>query len=161
MASLVAWTLARRRAHGDESHHSGRTAVIEGMSDGVLVVDMNDRLLDFNRAAREILGLDDFGTGYSSINYLRHFPIRRLKIDRSFVNDLMTDPDAAALTAAIIAMAHSLRVKVVGEGVESEEQAAFLRERGCEELQGYLFSPPVKASDFKKFLSPEKPDDDC
>ncbi len=106
------------------------------------------------------LALDDFGTGYSSINYLRHFPIRRLKIDRSFVNDLMTDPDAAALTAAIIAMAHSLRVKVVGEGVENEDQAAFLRDRHCEELQGYLFSPPVKASEFRRFLRPEKPDDD-
>ncbi len=102
------------------------------------------------------LALDDFGTGYSSINYLRHFPIRRLKIDRSFVSDLLTDPDAAALTGAIIAMAHSLRVKVVGEGVEREEQAVFLRDRGCEELQGYLFSPPVDSNKFRRFLEPEK-----
>lgn len=102
------------------------------------------------------LALDDFGTGYSSINYLRHFPIRRLKIDRSFVCDLMSDPDAAALTGAIIAMAHSLRVKVVGEGVETEDQARFLRERGCEELQGYLISPPVGSDDFRRFLVREK-----
>ncbi|MBW2723357.1 MAG: EAL domain-containing protein [Deltaproteobacteria bacterium] len=102
------------------------------------------------------LALDDFGTGYSSINYLRHFPIRRLKIDRSFVSDLMTDPDAAALTGAIIAMAHSLRVKVVGEGVETEEQAHFLRTRGCEELQGYLISRPVCADEFERFLVREK-----
>ena len=102
------------------------------------------------------LALDDFGTGYSSINYLRHFPIRRLKIDRSFVSDLMSDPDAAALTGAIIAMAHSLRVKVVGEGVETEEQAHFLRTRGCEELQGYLISPPVASDEFERFLVLEK-----
>jgi diguanylate cyclase (GGDEF)-like protein len=102
------------------------------------------------------LALDDFGTGYSSINYLRHFPIRRLKIDRSFVSDLMIDPDAAALTGAIIAMAHSLRVKVVGEGVETEEQAHFLRTRGCEELQGYLISKPVDSEDFRRFLVLEK-----
>jgi predicted signal transduction protein with EAL and GGDEF domain len=106
------------------------------------------------------LALDDFGTGYSSINYLRHFPIRRLKIDRSFVSDLMTDPDAAALTGAIIAMAHSLRVAVVGEGVESEAQAYFLRERGCEELQGYLISRPVDSEGFRRFLVKEKDSDE-
>ena len=102
------------------------------------------------------LALDDFGTGYSSINYLRHFPIGRLKIDRSFVSDLLSDPDAAALTTAIIAMAHSLRVSVVGEGVENEEQADFLRSRGCEELQGYLFSPPVDHIEFRRFLEIDK-----
>ena len=106
------------------------------------------------------LALDDFGTGYSSINYLRHFPIRRLKIDRSFVSDLMIDPDAAALTGAIIAMAHSLRVKVVGEGVESEEQATFLRSRGCEELQGYLISRPVDDKEFRRFLVRDKDPED-
>jgi diguanylate cyclase (GGDEF)-like protein len=102
------------------------------------------------------LALDDFGTGYSSINYLRQFPIGRLKIDRTFVSDLMTNPDDAALTGAIIAMAHSLRVKVVGEGVETEEQAYFLRRRGCEELQGYLISPAVDPVTFLRFLVLEK-----
>ncbi|MCP4038554.1 MAG: EAL domain-containing protein [bacterium] len=122
------------------------------MQDDELTMQTLQRLDDLGVG----LALDDFGTGYSSINYLRHFPIRRLKIDRSFVSDLMSDPDAAALTAAIIAMAHSLRVKVVGEGVESEEQATFLRVRDCEELQGYLISPPVEADDFRRFLYSEK-----
>ncbi len=105
------------------------------------------------------LALDDFGTGYSSISYLRQFPIGRLKIDRSFVSDLMTNPDDAALTGAIIAMAHSLRVKVVGEGVETEEQAYFLSRRGCEELQGYLISPAVDPAMFLRFLVREKDDE--
>jgi EAL domain-containing protein (putative c-di-GMP-specific phosphodiesterase class I) len=105
------------------------------------------------------LALDDFGTGYSSINYLRQFPINRLKIDRSFVSDLMSNPDDAALTGAIIAMAHSLRVAVVAEGVETEEQACFLRKRGCEELQGYLISPPIDAVKFRRFLVREKEDE--
>ena len=105
------------------------------------------------------LALDDFGTGYSSINYLRHFPIRRLKIDRSFVRDLTTDADASALTEAIIAMAHRLRVEVVGEGVESEEQADFLRNSGCDELQGYLFSQAIEADEFVRFLRLTKPEE--
>ena len=87
---------------------------------------------------------------------MRQFPIGRLKIDRTFVSDLMTNPDDAALTGAIIAMAHSLRVKVVGEGVETEEQAYFLRRRGCEELQGYLISPAVDPVTFLRFLVLEK-----
>jgi diguanylate cyclase (GGDEF)-like protein len=104
------------------------------------------------------LVLDDFGTGYSSLSSLRRFPIERVKIDRSFVGDITADPDDAALTTAILSMAHSLQLRVVAEGVETLEQAEFLRARGCHELQGFLFSPAVPAAEFERFLVRAKPD---
>jgi EAL domain-containing protein (putative c-di-GMP-specific phosphodiesterase class I) len=98
------------------------------------------------------LSLDDFGTGYSSLSYLRRFPLDRVKIDRSFVGEITRDPDDAALTAAIVAMAHSLRLGVVAEGVETREHLDFLRERRCDEFQGFLVSPAVSATAFSRFL---------
>ncbi len=106
------------------------------------------------------LALDDFGTGYSSLSYLRRFDLDRVKVDRSFVGEIPANLDDAALTAGIIALAHSLRIEVVGEGVETEEQVAFLCEHGCDELQGYYFSKPVPAEDFVRFLRPAKEDED-
>ncbi len=94
------------------------------------------------------LALDDFGTGYSSLSYLRRFTIDRVKIDGSFVRELPENADDAELTSAIIAMAHGLRLSVVAEGVETARQALFLRQRGCDEVQGYLFGRPVPADDF-------------
>jgi diguanylate cyclase (GGDEF)-like protein len=104
------------------------------------------------------LALDDFGTGHSSLSYLKRFPIDRIKIDRSFIDEIPTDADDCAITSAIIAMAHSLRLEVVAEGVETREQMAFLRERGCDQVQGFLFSPAVTAAEFERFLEREKDD---
>ena len=100
------------------------------------------------------LAIDDFGTGYSSLSQLRCFPLDALKIDRSFVKDLPEHEDAAAITLAIISMAHSLGTRVVAEGVETEAQFAFLKEHGCDEVQGYLFSPPVPAPEFVQCFEP-------
>ena len=98
------------------------------------------------------ISIDDFGTGYSSLSYLNRFPLDYLKIDRAFVMNITTNPDDAAITTAIVAMAHSLKLKVIAEGVETEEQLAFLRGLGCDEVQGYLFSRPVPAEKFAELL---------
>jgi diguanylate cyclase (GGDEF)-like protein/PAS domain S-box-containing protein len=96
--------------------------------------------------------IDDFGTGYSSLVYLKRFSCTSLKIDQSFVRDVTTDADDAAIATAIISLAHNLRMKVIAEGIETEEQRQFLERERCDEGQGYLFSPPVPADEFLEFM---------
>lgn len=97
------------------------------------------------------LSIDDFGTGYSSLNYLKRFPIDTLKIDRSFVRDVTENPEDAAMVNAIITMAQSLGLEIIGEGIETEDQKFFLRERGCDRGQGYYFSRPLRIEEFNQF----------
>jgi diguanylate cyclase (GGDEF)-like protein/PAS domain S-box-containing protein len=99
-----------------------------------------------------LLAMDDFGTGFSSLSYLKRFPFDKLKIDLSFVKEMMVDNESAAIIRAIIAMSHSLNLRVIAEGVESEEQMEYLRLHECDEIQGYFFSPPLPAADFERLL---------
>lgn len=99
------------------------------------------------------IAIDDFGTGYSSLSYLKQFPLNSLKIDRTFIQDIITDPDDASLTLAIIAMSHQLGLSVTAEGVESEEQFDFLQQAQCETIQGFLISKPLTDDKFEEFLS--------
>jgi EAL domain-containing protein (putative c-di-GMP-specific phosphodiesterase class I) len=98
------------------------------------------------------LAIDDFGTGYSSLNYLHRFPIDKLKIDQSFVRDMLQDPADRTITQAIIGLGHALGMRVVAEGVENEAEAALLRQSGCDELQGYLFARPMPAPELQTWL---------
>jgi EAL domain-containing protein (putative c-di-GMP-specific phosphodiesterase class I) len=98
------------------------------------------------------LSIDDFGTGYSSLSYLKKFPIDYVKIDRSFIKDITADPDDAAIASAVVAMAHSLNLRVIAEGVETIEQLNFLRSLNCDEMQGYFVSRPVQASELTHLL---------
>jgi EAL domain-containing protein (putative c-di-GMP-specific phosphodiesterase class I) len=99
-----------------------------------------------------IVSIDDFGTGYSSMSYLRRFPIDKLKIDRSFIKDLTTNSDAASIVKAIISLAHSLRLKVIAEGVETAEQLQQLRELGCDQFQGFYRSGAVLPGEIENFV---------
>ena len=115
-----------------------------------LLLSNVDRIFSVLQELREMglmLSIDDFGTGYSSLSYLKQFRVNKLKIDRSFIRDIAFDSDNAAITAAIISMAKSLKLKVIAEGVETEAQISFLREHQCDEIQGYYFSKPITAAE--------------
>ncbi len=154
---------ARQFAQTDLVAHIARALQESGLPAECLEIELTESLVmkDVERAIRTLrdlkalgisLSVDDFGTGYSSLSYLKRFPIDVLKIDQSFVRDLTIDPDDAAITRSIISLAHSLRLQVIAEGVESEAQLAFLRRHRCDQMQGYYFSRPVAALDFEKIL---------
>jgi EAL domain-containing protein (putative c-di-GMP-specific phosphodiesterase class I) len=130
-----------------------------GLEPRLLELEMTESLLlanvEENAAVLRKLGklgvrlaVDDFGTGYSSLAYLKQLPIDSLKIDRTFVRDIETDPEDAAIIKAIIAMAHGLKLKVTAEGVESRGQLEALRKLGCDDYQGFLLSKPVHGEEF-------------
>ena len=98
------------------------------------------------------ISVDDFGTGYSSISYLHKLPVHSLKIDKSFLDSLSVDEQSASLVQSMIELGHNLGLNVVAEGVETEEQLAFLRERKCDEIQGYLIGKPLRAEEFASFI---------
>ena len=122
------------------------------MSDVTLAVE----LLHAMKALGINLSIDDFGTGYSSLSYLSRFPIDVLKIDRSFVAEITRDSNDAAIVASIIALAHNLKLAVIAEGVETEEQLDYLRRHGCDEMQGYYFSRPLPAAEFEALLRQQR-----
>ncbi|MFC0213612.1 EAL domain-containing protein [Paenibacillus chartarius] len=110
-------------------------------------------LIELNRLG-VIISIDDFGTGYSSLSYLSKLPVHKLKIDRSFIRDLMSDQSDAAIVSTIVSLAHNMQLKVIAEGVESEEQLKMLDNYRCDEVQGYYFSKPLPLSEFELMLEP-------
>ncbi|MCB1874820.1 MAG: EAL domain-containing protein [Chromatiales bacterium] len=124
------------------------------LTEGTLIEDVG-RTLDMLRTLSEMgvgLSVDDFGTGYSSLSYLRRFPIKTLKIDRSFVRELTEKVEDASIVSAVISLAHNLNLNVIAEGVETEEQFTFLAEHRCDQVQGYYFSRPVAAAKLTEML---------
>jgi EAL domain-containing protein (putative c-di-GMP-specific phosphodiesterase class I) len=107
------------------------------------------------------LTIDDFGSGFSSLSYLKKLPLNRIKIDRSVVQDMLIDPDKRAMVSAIIATAQSLGLRVTAVGVETKEQLDFLRMQGCDEVQGYLFSPPAPADELIRLFRSGDFSDHC
>jgi EAL domain-containing protein (putative c-di-GMP-specific phosphodiesterase class I) len=137
----------------DETGFDGRYLEFE-ITESVLM-DLDNQVSEVLARIKEMgisISIDDFGTGYSSLSYLKRFPIDTLKIDRSFVRDIPADLDDVAIVRAIIAMARSLRMRTVAEGVELEEQMRFLRAEGCEEMQGFFYSRPLPSDEIVRLL---------
>jgi EAL domain-containing protein (putative c-di-GMP-specific phosphodiesterase class I) len=121
-------------------------------------VEATGSILKTLRAIGVHVAVDDFGTGYSSLSYLRKFPIDALKIDQSFVRQITTSPRETSIVTAIISMGRSLGLRVIAEGVETQEELAFLQAHDCEEAQGYYFSRPVPPQQFAKLLKTGMPE---
>jgi|GEM_PF-1162269 len=125
------------------------------LTESLLQTEQAERILLALKAAGITIAIDDFGTGFSSLSYLKRFPVDILKIDRSFAHGIPEHMDNAAICRAIVAMAHSLNLKVIGEGVETRDQLACLRELDCDAVQGYLLSRPLPADEFAEQLTPQ------
>ncbi|WP_419539562.1 putative bifunctional diguanylate cyclase/phosphodiesterase [Paraburkholderia bengalensis] len=156
---MIAVNLSPRQINGELIEHVALSLELAGLepsaleleiTEGVLMSDSDNVMPLLSALARMgvRISVDDFGTGYSSLSYLKRFPLHSLKVDRSFVAGLPEHRDAVAITHAVVAMAHSLGMNVTAEGVETTEQAAFLRSIGCERQQGYLFGRPVLPREF-------------
>jgi diguanylate cyclase (GGDEF)-like protein/PAS domain S-box-containing protein len=135
----------------DETGMPGEALNME-ITEGIAMEPNSIKLLNELTSQGIQASIDDFGTGYSSLGALKQFPIDAIKIDRVFIRDITVDRDVEAIVTAIIAMAHSLKMRVVAEGVENEKQVSFLRGHKCDSAQGFLFSPPVPADEFVKIL---------
>jgi len=177
-------TIAENRAHGvevrlavnlsalqfrqnDLPEHIGATLQKHSVPPRLLEVEIVESMLmrdvsqaiDILERIKEMqirIAIDDFGTGYSSLSYLRRFPLDALKIDRSFIDEVVVDPDDTAITLAIISMAKSLRLEVIAEGVETLEQLEFLAKNKCDDIQGYYFSKPLPHPEFLAFMKQER-----
>jgi EAL domain-containing protein (putative c-di-GMP-specific phosphodiesterase class I) len=125
------------------------------ITEGVALRDVDHcaEVLEQLRRLGLTISVDDFGTGYSSLSFLRRLSVDRVKLDRSFVQDITHNAGDAAIATAVIAMSHGLKLNVVAEGVETDEQLGFLRQHGCDAMQGYLFSPPVPAEEFEALVA--------
>ncbi|MHB1189948.1 MAG: two-component system response regulator [Armatimonadota bacterium] len=163
----IAVNVSARQFHRGNLHKTIHRILNEtGLEPQYLGLEITEStLMQSPEAAIEILGelkamgmtvsVDDFGTGYSSLSYLKRFPIEAVKIDRSFVREITTNSDDAAIAKAVIAMAHSMKLKAIAEGVETLEQLNLLRSLDCDEMQGYFISPPVPAAEFTEILRRE------
>jgi diguanylate cyclase (GGDEF)-like protein/PAS domain S-box-containing protein len=154
---------ARQMAEPDFVPSVAAVLAETGIAPGSLELELTESQVmnDVERAVRVMhelkklgvkLAIDDFGTGYSSLSHLKRFEIDVLKIDQSFVRDITVDPDDAAIVSTIIALAANLQLEVISEGVETQEQLAFLRQHGCRQMQGYFFSRPLPAAAFRELL---------
>ncbi|MDP1789146.1 MAG: EAL domain-containing protein, partial [Methylibium sp.] len=161
----VSINLSARQLRDDGLTEQVRASMLRhGVPPGVLELELTESMVmdDAERNLRQMhtlrdlgvgLSIDDFGTGYSSLAYLNRFPIDKLKIDRSFVHDMLADPTDRAITMAIIGLGHALGLQVVAEGVEEPRAAALLREARCDELQGFLFGRPMPVTVFEAWLA--------
>ncbi|MGO4479316.1 EAL domain-containing protein [Massilia sp. 2TAF26] len=163
----VSVNLSARQFSGHIAVTVGRILAESGIDPALLELELTEsasmedpqKTVDILRQLKDMgvrLAIDDFGTGYSNLNYLKRFPVDKLKLDQSFVRDITSDPDDLSISRAVIAMAHGLRLAVIAEGVETAGQLALLAENGCDEMQGYFFSRPVDAEACARLLREDR-----
>jgi EAL domain-containing protein (putative c-di-GMP-specific phosphodiesterase class I) len=136
-------------------HHVPNDMIEVEITESTAVEDMTHTIqqMDALTHAGIALAMDDFGTGYSSLNAFKRFPIKKLKIDKSFIDDMLENQDDAAIVETIISLSQTLKMMNIAEGVETQEQLDCLKQKGCEAIQGYLFSRPLPADDFMAFYT--------